>query len=273
MPERWQNLGRNREDSEREVPGCTGQIHKDLVSKISKGIKGMIKTTEHFPVKLDYFYIVSFEDFLKPKLLPVYFVNKNAAKRVLKSNVGPKAMGRFRILSGRVIRNEHIPYVLGFGVFGQVEGKYPLDKKMTPQEKKSLRTMVRRRLRRMGILSTNKAKFRLNERVKMVKYKPNTQIVAQNKNSDAKVFQLDRKPSRYYYILIRKSLSKKSGKLFRLLCIQVNIKTGAHKKMVIHSKRNDIFIPHLLEELKKLPNTENAIRAYYDHKNQQEKAI
>lgn len=233
----------------------------------------MIKTTEHFPVKLDYFYIINFKNFLEPKLLPVYFVNKNAAKRVLKSNVGPKAMGRYRILSGRVIRNEHIPYILGYGVFGQIEGKYPLEKKMTAQEKKSLRTMVRRRLRRMGLLSTNKGKFRHNERVKMVKYKPNNQKVAQNKNSDARVFQLDRKPRRYYYILLRRSLSKKSGKLFRLLCIQVNVKTGAHKKMVIHSKRNDIFIPHLLEELKKLPNTDNAIRAYYDHKREQNEAV
>lgn len=220
--------------------------------------------TEHYPVKQKYYYILDFRKFMRPKLIPVYFVNREAAKRVLKANIANRNTRRlFSIIKGITIKNEDIPYTIAYGNYFYRGGKYIYpDTLRTVQGKKSFRTLLRRRLRRMGLQSTNKVKYRYDERVKKVTYKENHQKVAKNKNSDAKVFQLDRKPKRYYYIILKKRPSTKSGKLFKIKCIQVNVKTGEFKKVTIHTNRNDIFLPELLENLKKIENASSAIKAY-----------
>jgi hypothetical protein len=226
-----------------------------------------IKTTDDFPIKRAYYYIIDFRRMMYPVLRPVYFVNYNAAKRVLISNMPNRNIRRFfSIYSGKTIKNLKLNYIIGEGNYLHLGGKYPYPHSdMTKQEKKSFRTLLRRRLRRMGLQTNNKVKYKYHEKASKVKYLPNRQKVANNKNSDAKVFQLDRKPRYYYYIILQKCLTSKSGKLFKVRAIRCNIKTGNWKKVTIYTNRNDIFFPELLGNLNKMPNGQEAVRAYKEY--------
>lgn len=223
-----------------------------------------VRTTEHFPVKENYYYIMDFKRFMFPVLMPVYFVNKNAAKRILESNVPNRNRRRmFSIYSGRKIKKERLKYIIGWGHYMIRGGKYPYPRMdMTDQEKKSFRTLLRRRLRRMDLLTTIKAKYRYDNKGKKIKHKKNYQKVAKSPGTDAKVFQLDRKPKSYHYIILKKRSTTKRGKIFMVRAIRVNIKTGEFKKVTIYINRNDIIFPGLLEHLKRIPNARPAIESY-----------
>lgn len=232
-------------------------------------------TTDDFPVKLQYFYIIDFKRFMFPTLMPVYFPNRNAAKRILDHNIRNRNRKRkFSIYSGKKIKKDRLNYIIGWGNYMLRGGKYrypALD--MTNQQKKSFRTLLRRRLRRMDLLTTNKVKFRYDAKGKKVKYRKNYQRVAKSPNTDAKVFQLDRKPKYIYYIILKKQFTSKAGKLFKIRCIRVNIKNGVYKKVTIYTQRNDIFLPELLENLKKKPNAKSAVEAYTRAYSRQQKKV
>lgn len=232
-----------------------------------------IRTTEDFPVKLKYFYIIDFRRFMFPVLMPVYFPNRNTAKRLLDVNITNRNIRKMlSVYSGKKIKKEKLKYKIGWGNYFHKGGKYLYKPNMTNQEKKSMRTLLRRRLRRMDLFTTNKAKFRYDNKGKKVKHRKNYQKVAKSPNTDAKVFQLDRKPRYYYYIILKKSFSRKMGKLFKIRAIRVNIKTGVWNKVTIYTQRNDIFFPELLANLKKKPNGSKAVEAYWrDHKSKQKK--
>lgn len=223
-----------------------------------------LKSTDDFPIKELYYYILDFRRFMYPVLMPVYFPNKNAAKRILAKNITNRNLIRkFSVYSGKKLKKEKINYKIGYGNYLHMGGKYPYtDEHKTHQQKKSFRTLLRRRLRRMDLYTTNKAKFRYDKKVSKVKHRRNYQKVANSPNTDAKVFQLDRKPRHYYYIVLKKRTSFKRGKIFVVRCIRVNIKNGEYKKVTIYIQRNDIFFPELLENLKKKPNAKGAIEAY-----------
>lgn len=223
----------------------------------------MIKTTKEFPLKEEYWYILDFRKFLLPKLMPVYFDSKQSAKRVLAANIPKRTIKSFTILKGETILQEHIPYRVAFGHYLRRGGKYRYPKEsINWQARKSFRTLMRRRLRRMKLLTNVKVKARYDGKFSFVKYIENTQKVAMNKNSDAKVFQIDDKPKKYFYILIKKSMSEKARRLFKLRCIRIDIKTGSYNTMILHTKRNTLFIPYLLEELKQMKNVQTGIEAY-----------
>lgn len=207
-------------------------------------------TNEHFPLKDEYWYILDFRKFLKPKLLPVYFNSKPRANLILKANVSVlSTRKKFTILKGRNIKDK-IPYTLGQGNFFKYGGKYNYPTGLDWQQKKDFRTLMRRRLRRMGILTTVKPRHRYDKGQIIVKYKHNTQKVATSPNTDAKVFQLDRKPKKYYYVLIKKRLSKKAGIIFELRVIRYDVKTKETKKMWLNVQRSDIFVPYLYKQFK-----------------------
>lgn len=233
----------------------------------------MVVSTNNFPVKDLYYYVIDFRRLMDPVLMPIYFPNSRAAKRVINANYPNRNTSRmFSVMSGKKLKKRVLNYRIGSGNYLRKGGKYPYPgHKMSVQEKKSFRTLLRRRLRRMGLYTTNKAKYEYSEgTAKKIKAIKNFQKVAKNKNSDAKVFRLDRKPRHFYYIILKKCQTAKRGKLFKIRTLQVNTKTGKYLKVTIYTNRNDIFFPDLLENLKKMKNGANAVRAYKRYKTKQE---
>lgn len=233
------------------------------------------QTTDHFPIKELYYYIIDFRRLMFPVIMPVYFVNKNAAKRVLKKNVPNRNIRKFySVYPGKRIKKLKLNYIIGYGNYLHLGGKYPYpDIEMTKQEKKSFRTLLRRRLRRMDLLTTNKVKYKYHEKVRKIKHKKNYQKVAKNKNSAAKVFQIDRKPKYYFYIILEKQLTTKRGKLFKIKTIRADIRTGKSIKVTIFTMRNDIFFPELLSNLNKIPNGQRAVKRYYAYRKKQQAKV
>jgi hypothetical protein len=234
------------------------------------------KTSKDFRIKELYYYIVDFKQFMKPELLPVYFVNKNAAKRVLEANVPNRNRRKlYSIIKGLNIKNEHIPYKLGHGNFFHCGSKYAYpDRVRTKQDRKSYRTLLRRRLRRMGLQTTVKQKHTIHEeKVKKVKVLENKQDVAKSPGTAAKAFYLDRKPKYWVYLILKKCPSSKRGKLFKIKAIRINLKSGEFKKVTIHTMRNDIFIPELIYNIENLPNGKAGVTAYYSHKGEPKKVL
>lgn len=236
-----------------------------------------IKTTEEFPIKIHYYYIINFSNLMKPKLMPIYFPNKNTAKRVLRQNIlSHEKRKKYTIYSGEKIRHEDLQYVIGMGNRFVMSGKYPYpNKKMTKQEKKSFRTLLRRRLRRMNLLTNNKAKFRYDEKTrKRIKHKPNHQKVAKSPTTDAKCFWLERGSRHTWYIVLSKRKSFKVDKLFRIRAIRIQLKTGKWKKVTIYIRTTDIIHAELLRNLYTYAKASDGIEAYTRYlQRKQEKAL
>lgn len=214
---------------------------------------------------------------MDPVLMPVFFPNKRAANRVLTANYPNRNTRRlFSVLNGKELKKHVLNYRIGYGNYLIKGGKYPYPvMEMTPQQKKSFRTLLRRRLRRMGLYTTNTVKYEYSTgKAKKIKAIKNYQRVANNKNSDAKVFRIDRKPRHLYYIILKKCQTSKRGKLFKIRAIRVDIKRGEWKKITIYTNRNDIFFPELLENLKRMKHGSEAVAEYTKyHKRKQEKTI
>jgi len=231
------------------------------------------KTSQTLRIKELYYYIIDFRNLMQPELMPIHFVSKNIARKKLEAYIPNRnTRKQFSIIRGKSIKNENIPYKVADGNFMRRGSKYDYpDGRTEKQSKKSYRTLLRRRLRRMGLQTTVKTHFKYDEKAKKVKYKPNNQKVAMSPTTEARVFQLDRKPKRYYYIILKKRMSTKRGKLFKIKTIRVNIKTGNFRMETIHTMRNDIFLPELLSNLEKIPNAAEALRAYEAYKRKQKK--
>lgn len=236
-----------------------------------------IRTTDEFPIKVKFFYIINFSNLMRPKLMPIYYPTRNTAKRVLRENVkSHEKRKKYTIYSGYKIRDENLEYVIGSGSKFINGGKYPYPhKKMTPQERKSFRTLLRRRLRRMDLLTNNQAKFRYDEKtIKRIKHKPNHQIVAKSPATDAKCFWLERGSRHTWYIVLSKRRSFKVGKLFRIRAIRIGLKTGKWKKVTIYLRTTDIIHAELLRNLYTHVKASAGLEAYTKYcKRKQEKAL
>lgn len=235
-----------------------------------------LTTTEQFPVKVKYFYIVSFKNLLKPRLMPIYFPTRNTAKRVLRENiVNHEKRKKYSIFSGYQIRGEELKYVIGSGSRFRYGGKYVYpSRKMTPQERKSFRTVRRRRLRRMNLLTNNKAKFRYDEKTrKQIKHQPNNQTVADSPRTDAKCFWLERGSRFTWYIVLSKRKSFKLGKLFKIRAIRIQLKTGNWKKVTIYIRSTDIIHAELLRNLHTHAKAQEGLLAYSNHLQRKQKKV
>jgi hypothetical protein len=210
--------------------------------------------TLDIPIKIKYWYIVHLMDYVSIQLFPVYFINKVAAKRALHKNVPFRKMGKYLIMSGKKLKQYELKYLIRLGPlpkFTKYEYPKPTNQ-MTRLEKRNFRTIFRRRLRRMGMLIPKKHKINIKENVKHARLKVNKQKVANSPYSEARVFQLDRKPKHYYYILLRKTRSKKNKVALECKVVKVNIKTGEFKKILLNIYNSDVITPYLLSELYKL---------------------
>lgn len=206
-------------------------------------------TTEDIPVKKEYYYIISFRQFLNLTLYGVYFINKNAAKEALVLHINRNKRSKYQIINGAKLKQYKLTYNISLGVLSKFcKYTYP-DNCITGQSRKTYRTVMRRRLRRMGMLTLIKPKFKIREPIKHSRLIVNKQKVAMSPNSIAKAFRLQRKPAYYYYMLISKKRSKKNGIMFRAKTLRYNSKTGVFKMLYINIQNRDIIIPYLLSQV------------------------
>lgn len=202
-----------------------------------------------------YYYIVYFRDFTKPKLFPVYFTNKNAARRAIRKKVAKKLRAYYEVIKGSKLKDfqdSFLFYLGNLGVFTKYD--YP-DNLSTRQKRKSFRTRLRRRLRRMGMLTPAKNKYSVRDSPRYIKLIENRQKVAMSPNTQAKAFRLERKSKDIYYLILDKKLSKKRKVLFEVQALQVNMKTKAICTKHVNIYKNDIIIPYLVTEVNKIYGT------------------
>lgn len=207
-----------------------------------------IKTINDYPVYNKYWYLVDFKNLLKVRLFPYYFISKQAAKRAKELNFSKANQKFVEVLKGTKVKSFFLAYAMGKTLGKDTKYTYP-DFLISRQERKSFRTLMRRRLRRMGLLTLVKPKRSVKHLPSYIKPIKNKQKVANSPNSIAKVFQIDRKNPKYYYLILEKSLAKKKGKLFKIKCLRFDKTTAELKKVVIYTLRTDILIPYLITEL------------------------
>ena len=203
-----------------------------------------------FPIKLEYWYIINFGDFYHITLYPVYFINKVSAKRAISRTFAKKKQNKYQVISGNKLKvyEEDLRYELRLGRM-QKFSKYDYPAGMTDQEKKNQRTIIRRRLRRMGMLIPKKHKYYIKEKVKQNRLLINRQKVANSPNTEARAFRLERKPKYYYYIIQEKVRVSGNGVAFKVKSIRYNQKTGKYKKVLLNIYNKDVIIPHLISEV------------------------
>lgn len=207
-----------------------------------------------------YYYIVNFEYFTRPRIYPVYFTNKKAAQRAIKQNVkSTKNRAFYEIIKGSKLLEFECTYVLRLGRMREFT-KYTYSPGLnTIQKRKSYRTLMRRRLRRMGMLTLVRNKFRVEEKPMVVKLIKNTQKVANSPTTQSVVFRLERKNKNIYYIIRKKKISQKKGILFEVKAWKVDVRKKTMESVNIQIQRKDVIIPHLITELIEVNEKFNSI--------------
>ena len=192
-----------------------------------------------------YYYIVYFRDFITPPLYPVYFTNRQAAKRAIRATVSKNKRVFYDVIKGSKLKDFELQFMFSLGNLGKfTKYEYPSD-----MRRKSFRTKMRRRLRRMGMLTPAMNKYSVKKSSPYIKVIQNRQKVANSPNTIAKAFRLERKPKHIYYLIQDKKLSKKKGILFEIDALMVNMKTKAVIEKRVQVYRNDIVIPYLTTEI------------------------
>lgn len=115
---------------------------------------------------------------------------------------------------------------------------------------KNHRTKMRRRLRRMGLLTNTPAKVRIDGTTRF-RYIENRQQVANSPGTQAQAFQLDRKPDHIYYLILSKHPNRT---FFTFDCMRLDIKNRTIKRVSIKGRRTDILRPYTLKEIWNLIN-------------------
>lgn len=209
-------------------------------------------------VKDKYYYLVYFRDFYKPKIFPVFFTSKAAAKRAIEKK-GKKKRPFYEVITGPKLREFEFKYVLRLGRLGDFT-KYDYPKELdTTQKRKNYRTIMRRRLRRMGMLTPVKNKYNIGTKPIQGRLIKNRQAVANSPNTIAQAFRIERKGRRLYYIILHKQISKKNGILFEVKALRVDTLRKTLKKVIIKVRNTDILIPYLITEILKIYGNETIL--------------
>lgn len=210
-----------------------------------------VKKLRKYPIIKDKYYILDFSDLTRVRVLNYYFINRRAAEKCIKLNfLRKKDHKYYSVVQGKDI-NESIPKDREFKGIIYFKYDYPVDK-MTKQEMKTYRTVQRRRLRRMDLLTLVKPRKHFNKKPDYIKHIKNKQKVAMSPNSVARVIQLQRKSPDYYYLVLEKETTKKKGLLFILNCLKFNKRTGEMKQVTLKIKRTDLLIPFLIWDLENM---------------------
>lgn len=205
-------------------------------------------TTKDFPIKLKYWYLVHLNDFLNITLYPIYFINKVSVQRAIRIDIPVVKRMAYVAISGVKLRQYKLTYTIKLGKMPKFT-KYEFDKGATDQQKKTRRTVIRRRLRRMGMLIPKRHKIGIKDKVKQARLLVNTQDVANCPNTEARAFRLERLSPNYYHIILTQERSKVKGIMFRCKCIRYNSKTKLYRKLFINIQNRDVIIPHLISEV------------------------
>lgn len=209
----------------------------------------MIYNTENHLPKNEHWYIVWLRDFHRITLYPVYFINQVSAKRALTNSFPARKRDRYTIISGKKLRQYELTYTIGLGKMPKFT-KYDFPKDSTMESRKHARTMIRRRLRRMGMLIPKKHKRHIKDKkIEHSRLLVNKQKVATSPNTEAKAFRLERMPKRYHYIILSKRRSDKNGIMFRVHAIRYNSKKGNYKELFINIFNKDVIIPYLISQV------------------------
>lgn len=212
------------------------------------------KTTEDIPIKNKYWYIIYYKDFVSINLYPVIFISKQGAKRSLKLHIHRVHENKYQVIKGVKLKEYRLKYNLSLGVMSKFfKYEYPTHI-LTPKERKNYRTIQRRRLRRMDILTLIKPKIKITEKPKQNRWKRNKQKVANSPGSAARIIQLERKSKRYFYLILKKIRSTKKGILFCLETLRYDKNTGELEKMKLSIRTSDLVKPFLLKDLLNLCN-------------------
>lgn len=178
----------------------------------------------------------------------MYFTNRNAAKRAIRTNIAKSKRVFYDIIKGSKLKHLPVSFMLKLGRMGKFT-KYEYPPGITH---KAFRTKMRRRLRRMGMLTLIKNKYAVTRKATShpyIKHIPNKQKVANSPNTIAKAFRLERKPKDVYYLILAQTVSKKRGKLFSVTALRFNTSTREVKKQIIEVDRRDVIIPYTLTEM------------------------
>lgn len=216
----------------------------------------MIYSTDKFPTKIGYWYIINMQNLLRIKLYPVYFINKVSAKRAINNHIARRNRDKYSIVSGKKLKGYSLKYQINLGPlhkFTKYEYPRPTNE-MTRQEKKNIRTLFRRKLRRMGLLVHRKHKRNIKESKVRIRIIKNHQEVANCPNTQAVVFRLERLPKHYHYILLKKVKHPGKDILWKCRCIRFNSKTGEYGKLFINIYNKDVVIPQLISEIYQIAN-------------------
>lgn len=204
--------------------------------------------TDEFPIKPEYWYVISFGNFIHLTLFPVYFVNKQAAKRAITSNIPRKAQGKYEVMSGKKLKDFSFRYKINLGRLHKFT-KYIYEDIPKGQRRKTYRTVMRRRLRKMGMLTLIKPKNHITRGIKQTRLIKNKQRIAIAPETWAVSFQLERKPNRYIYLILKKKLSEKKRVLFEIRALRIDMEKAICKKVNIQVYNKDVVRPVLITEI------------------------
>jgi len=203
-----------------------------------------------YKIYKDKYYIIDFSNLMDVKVLNFYFLNRRAAQIAVEENFRSKKRKYYAVVKGskltEEIRNNTQRKIPLFTKYS-----YPVDK-VTMQERKTFRTVMRRRLRRMGIYTKVRPRKNIATKPDYIKHIPNKQKVANSPNTVAKVIQIQRKNPKYYYLILGKEKSTKKGMLFILNCLRFDNNSGKLKQVMVNVKRTDLLIPYLIYDLEDL---------------------
>lgn len=208
---------------------------------------------QDYPVHNKYWYIVDFRNFLKPKLLPHFYTSDKAANRSIKLNFLGKRKARYKVMKGDAVKEYFLNYLMQEGTGHFRKYVYP-NLCITAQQRKDHRSVMRRRLRRMGLLTLPKIKHSIKGKMQKVKPIINRQYHANRQTHKIKVLQIERKGFLFYYVVLSKELSEKRGRLFKLNTLRYNKRTGEMAQVYIHTYKTDFLTPYLIVTLQNLIN-------------------
>lgn len=209
-------------------------------------------TVKEFPVYNRYWYIVDFRNLIKVKLLPHYYLNTRSALRAIQLNIPKDKWKWHKVMKGGEIKDFMLVYRMSQGLGHFTKYRYTPNM-VTKQEQKNHRTQTRRRLRKIGLLTRVQPKQPIRNKPPVIK---ETKGVERRKvnNPRATIIQIERKPEKYYYVVKKRVLSQKRGKLFKIKGLRFNVETGEIIRYCIHTLRTDVYIPYLKSHLQKLIN-------------------
>lgn len=196
------------------------------------------------------FYILNIRDITNIRCLYYYFSSRETAKYSLHKAIPSVERKWYKIVSGNYLSKYQPKFYKALRIY-PVKYKYPPHIK-TKQQRKTHRTVMRRRLRRMGLHVVGKKEGRIVENIGKSKWIKNRQKVANSPTTIARVIQVDSKGLNKYFVVRDIVKSKRAGDLCRATCYQFDTYKGTIIKKELRIKNTDVITPYLTLELKKV---------------------